>query len=194
MTSEPHGDGVSAPPSGLRWREMGPFAAQLRPRVSRLGLCLFAALWNIVLGPTHLFQPSGRAGTNDGLAVVGTITALGFLLLAVRELAMRTNILFTEGRFSVRTALAPWVRFEAPTTELLSFAIIEVEDGSFRVMARMLGGTSCTVPFALETVPIFNNWSRRRFFVSPSSYASFIAGRLNDMLAQTKGWRESTSL
>jgi hypothetical protein len=175
---------MGAPPRGLRWREDSPVSAQLRPRISRFYFCLFTAVWNLALGPGHALEAFGiptRAPVAgfDSLVLLGGVS---FVLLAVRELALTTRIDFRGGRLAIRASLAPWVRFDAPLSEIAGFYAVRNEDGTHQVGVDIRAGLDRILPLGFETVPLRASWTRKRPFASPVSYASFLAGRLGEML------------
>ena len=175
---------VDAPPRGLRWRQESPVSAQLRPRISRLYFCLFGAVWNWALGPGHVPEALGlpmrtRVGNLDLVALMAVVF---FVLLAVRELALTTRVDFHGDKLSIRAPLAPWVRFDAPVSEIVGFGAVPNEDGTHQVGVHMRTGPDRILPMGFETVPLRASWTRKRPFASPAAYASFLAGRLGVML------------
>jgi hypothetical protein len=159
-------------------------SAQLRPRISRLYFCLFGAVWNLALGPGHVLEALGvptrtPLGTFD---LVGLLGGVFFVLLAVRELALTTRVDLRGGNLVIRAPLAPWVRFDAPLSEIVSFGAVANEDGTHQVGVQMRTGPDRILPLGFETVPSRASWTRKRPFASPVAYASFLAGRLGEML------------
>lgn len=175
---------MGAPPRGLRWREESPLSAQLRPRISRFYFYLFAAVWNFALVAGDALHPLGTptrppAGLFD---VVGLGAGVLFVLLAVRELALTTNVDFHGGQLVIRAPLAPWVRFDAPLTRIAGFSVLPNEDGTHSVYADIREDLDRILPLDFETIGLRASGSRKRPFASPVSYASFLAGRLGEML------------
>jgi hypothetical protein len=159
--------------------------AQLRPRISRLYFCLFGAVWNLALGPGHVLEAlrfPTRAAPGDTFDLVGLLAGVFFLVLAARELALTTRVDFRGGKLVVRAPLAPWVRFDAPMSEIVSFGAVPSEDGRHQVGVHMRTGPDRILPLGFETVPLRASWTRKRLFAAPVDYASFLAGRLGEML------------
>jgi hypothetical protein len=175
---------VETPPKGLRWEEKGPLAASLRPRISRLYFCMFAAVWNLALGPCHACPHSVPAPpwTMSMFDWVGLLAGVFFLFLAVRELGLVTHVVFDASNLVVSAPLAPWGRFESPLIDIQSFEVIENRDATYRVVMRTQAGVDRKLPLNFDTVPLRGNWSRKRLFASPVTFASFIAKRLTEML------------
>jgi hypothetical protein len=176
---------VDAPPRGLRWREESPVSAQLRPRISRFYFCLFCAVWNFALGPGHVIEALGlplHRRPTVGYDLVGLLGVVFFVILAVRELALTTRVDFRGGQLVVRAPLAPWVRFDAPMSEIVSFYVVPKEDGTHQVALYTRTGPDPILPLGFETVPTRASWTRKRPFASPPAYATFLAGRLGEML------------
>jgi hypothetical protein len=175
---------VDEVPRGLRWREDGSVSARLRPRVSRLCFALFAAVWNLGLGPGHVLEALGATHLRRPpyFEKVGLLAGVFFLLLAVRELALETHVTFDRGQLVVRAPLAPWVRLTAPMSEIVAFDVVDEADGTHHVAAKMRTGPDLRIPLPYETVPLKMSGSRKRLFAAPRDYAVFVAVRLKEML------------
>jgi len=145
-------------------------------------------VWNLALGPGRLaLFPSSAKGdlTLDRVASIGCLV---FVLLAIRESLLETEVTFADGALRIRTNLAPWLRLELPLRDLSSFEVLEREDATYEVEARREGAPDVKLPLSFETVPIKASWTRRAPFASPVTYASFLARRLNAMLASARGF------
>lgn len=178
---------MGTPPRGLRWADDSPVSGRLRPRISRFYFCLFAALWNFSLGPgREMLLAATPTRRYYFLDAVGVLACVLFMLLAVRESVLVTQLSFTTTSLTIRTPWAPWLSLELPTEEIESFGILEGEDGKYEVRARVRGVPDVTLPLSFETVPVRASWTRRAPFASPVSYASFLAGRLTAMLAAVR--------
>jgi len=159
-------------------------SAQLRPRISRLYFCLFGAVWNLGLGPGHVGEALGLPTRTSvpTFDLVGLLGGVFFVLLAVRELALTTRVDFRGGKLVIRATLAPWVRFDAPMSEIVSFGAVPSEGGTHQVGVHMRTGPDRILPLGFETVPLRASWTRKRLFAAPVAYGSFLAGRLGEML------------
>lgn len=174
---------ADALPRGLRWREDSPVSAVLRPRISRFYFCLFGAVWNLALGPAHVPQRLGSAlPIPTAFDWVGLACGLLFFMLALRELALTTHVVYGSGKLVIKAALAPWVRFDVPMSEITELITVGSAEGTYQVVAKMRAGENRTLPLGFETVPMRASWTRKRPFASPPEYASFLAGRLGEML------------
>ena len=175
---------VDTAPRGLRWQEESPVSARLRPRISRMYFCLFGAVWNLALGPGHVLEALGvrMRGHTDSFDFVALLAGVFFVLLAARELALTTRVDFRGGKLVIRAPLAPWVRFDAPMSEIVSFGAVPNEDGTHQFGVHLRTGPDRILPLGFETVPMRASWTRKRPFASPVTYASFLAGRLGEML------------
>ncbi len=176
-------------PRGLRWLQDSPVAGRLRPRISRFYVCLFGTAWNLALGPGHVLEALGvrMQRPTPTFDVAAGIAAAFFLLLAIRELALETHVACEAGKLVIRAPLAPWVRFDAALSEIAGLSVVSNADGTFQVAARMRDGADRTLPLGFETVPLRESWTRKRPFASPPTYASFLAGRLGEMLEAARG-------
>ena len=177
-------DGALVPPKGLRWEDLGPFAANLRPPRSRVVFHLAGAAWNIALpglydelGGAHLFSFS-RMGLGIGAA---------FLLLALRASLSRQRIVFEGGWLRVRPQIVSfWKRFDVAMVDVTSFDVQENEDRTCDVFAVFRGGSRQRIPFDRETILLSASWKKAKLFAAPRSHAEFIAARLGQMLEDAR--------
>jgi len=175
---------VDRPPKGLRWEQRGPLTADLRPRIARLYFCFFAAAWNLGLGPLHAIElfASGPVRKPPSLDTIGLVAGGFFLLLALREIALVTHIVFGAGTLVLHAPLAPWVRFEIPFVDISSFAVAPNGDDTYRVVVSTKSGVERKLPLGFETVLLRANWSKKAILAAPVDFASFIATRMSEML------------
>jgi hypothetical protein len=117
-----------------------------------------------------------------GYDLVGLLGGVFFVILALRELALTTRVDFRVGELVIRAPLAPWVRFAAPMSEIEGFGVVSKEDGTHQVVAHIRAELDRILPLGFETVPTRASGTRKRPFASPVAYASFLAGRLGEML------------
>ena len=173
-------DGALVPPKGLRWEDLGPVAANLRPARSRAVFHLAGAAWNLALpglydglGGAHLFAFS-RIGLGFSAA---------FLLLALRAFRSRQRIVFDGGWLRVNPQLfAFWKRFDVALVDVTGFDVQENDDGTCDVFAVLSGGSRQRIPFDRETILLSASWNKAKLFAAPRSHAEFIAARLGQML------------
>jgi hypothetical protein len=170
------------PPRGLRWTQRGEIEAVVRPKHSRFVLCLFASAWNLALGPLHLV--GARSPSPPGFDLLGLIAGAAFLLLAVRELLLEVRVTCEGGRLHVRGgAMAPWLRFEVPIVDISDVVVLpDVERGTHEVWLRMRAGAAQKLPVKLEGIALGIKGRRKLLFPAPVSHASFVAGRVLEML------------
>jgi hypothetical protein len=152
-----------------------------------LYFCLLGAAWNLALGPCRSLALGQWPAHWSTFEWVGVLAGAAFLALALRETFLMTRIAFDASRLVVRAgALAPWVRFGVPIAEVASFMVREDQDGTFHVVVVTKGGAQRDLPLGLDGVPLRNSWNRKVHFAAPVSHASFVAGRLTDMLEEAR--------
>jgi hypothetical protein len=172
---------VPAPPAGLRWSDAGPYDAALRPKRARIGVHLFAAAWNFGL---LMVVSSHKNPATFGL--IGTIAGTFFLYMAVRAIFDVTTLRFAGGRFVVTSRLTPFSRLDVPVADISRFEVATDGDGIYRVIVILTSGPERSLPIDLEGVPLKANWRKEQLFAAPPEHASFVAGRLCEMLDAAK--------
>jgi hypothetical protein len=113
-------------------------------------------------------------------ATVGTF----FLLLAARELALVTRIACDGGWLVVHGGwMAPWLRCRVPMVDGIEVKVVKNMDSAcHEVWLSAPAREDIKLPVNLEGPPIYWNNGPRRVFRAPVSHASFVAGRVAQML------------